>query len=117
MRHQPMIDANKAGDGYNVLLDVERQLAPVVQERISDEGARLRDHQRVSVGRGARHHRRTQRMRGATAVLDHHLLAPQRRQSLTDGARDDVADAASRRRHDNGDRTARIGLGMCAREA
>jgi hypothetical protein len=48
--------------------------------------------------------------RAAALVLDHHLMAPDRRQLGGNDARDGVGAAARRKRHDEADKARRIGL-------
>ena len=64
----------------------------------------------VAVGRRARDRAGADVAGGAGAVLDHDRLAHRLMQMLADDARQDVGRAAGRPRHDQRDRTARIGL-------
>jgi hypothetical protein len=97
----------KPGDRREV---AERVVGQLVEVRVGDKGRVCRHQQRVAVGRSLGDGFGADLAGGAGPVLHHDLLAHAFREPLRERARQDVGDAARRKRHDNVDRLARIGL-------
>ncbi len=113
-RHHVRVVADQA-DRREIGNRIERQGRE--QEFVHRKRHRLQQHGvavRVGLGDGIG----ADRGRAAALVLDHHLLAPDRRQLGGDDARDGVGAAARRKRHDEADEARRKGLrrrGACKR--
>ncbi len=110
--HQLRIDGHQP-DRVEVLLQV------VVQriDDAADVGVPLADVDGVAVGRGAREPPDRDAAAGAADVFDDHRLAEDRPHPLGHDARDHVGRAARRERHDQRDRTRRVGLRLHAGDA
>ena len=110
-RHHVGVVADQA-DRREIGHRIERQGRE--QKLVHRERHRLQQHGvAVRVGLGDRVG--ADRGRAAALVLDHHLLAPDRRQLGGDDARDGVGAAAGRKRHDEADEARRIGCACAAR--
>ena len=108
MRHDADAHLRDVADRREIAAHV---VAGIGIEREVDRGRRrIREHQRVAVGRGLRGLPHGDDAVGAAAVLDHDLLAERVAQPLRDQPRDGVVAAAGRERHDQRDRARRIGL-------
>ena len=95
-----------------VAAGVVRRVAEDV--RVGDETVEHRQ-QRVAVGRRLGHGVGADDAAGAGAIVDDYRLAEHFRELRRDRARDDVGDAARRRRHDHADRFGRVILRHCGR--
>ena len=112
MRHDADAHLGDVADRREVAAHV---VAGIRIERDVDRGRRrIREHQRVAVGRRLRRLPHGDHAVGAAAVLDHDLLAERIGQPLRDQPRDGVVAAARRERHDQRDRARRIGLRSAA---